>query len=56
MLDYDFEVVRTDRFPGQIWSAVVTSGDDVMLTGDIRTRESVGHYLHILRSSGEILS
>jgi len=56
MLDYDFEVVRTDRFPGQIWSAIVTSGDDVVLTGDIRTRESVGHYLHILRSSGEILS
>lgn len=56
LFDYDFRVVRTDRFGGQVGNSFVTAFDDVVLTGDIRTTASVGHPLHILRPSGEIVS
>ena len=54
MLDHDFEIVRTDRFPGQVLSAAVMEGDEVAFS--VPAPGAVGHRLHILRPSGEILS
>lgn len=54
MLNHDFEVVRLDRFPGQVHSTVVTAEDDVIFMGDVGTPTSAGHKLHILRVSGEL--
>ena len=54
MLDHDFQVVRIDRFPGQILSAAVVSDDVVVFVADVPTPASVGHQLHILRPSGEL--
>ena len=56
MLDRDFEVIRTDRFPGQVLSSVVTTEDDVIFMGDVGTPTSAGHKVHILRASGELES
>ncbi|MDE2983167.1 MAG: 6-bladed beta-propeller [Gemmatimonadota bacterium] len=56
MLDHDFQVVRIDRFPGQILSAAVVSDDVVVFVADVPTPASVGHQLHILRPSGEMAS
>ena len=56
MLGHDFEVVRTDRFPGQILSAAVVSDDVVVFVADVPTPASVGHTFHILRPSGELAS
>lgn len=54
MLDHDFAVVRTDRFPGQIFSVAVMSDDEVVFAAEVPTPESVGHELHVLHASGEI--
>lgn len=56
LFDHDFRVVRTDRFAGDLWGSFVTDDDDVVLTGDVRTTASVGHSLHILGKSGEVVS
>ena len=56
MLDHDFAVVRTDRFPGAIDYSVVRSDDEVVFAADVPTPESVGHQLHVLRPSGELVS
>ena len=56
MLDHDFAVVRTDRFPGSVTSTVVKSDDGVVFAGEVPTAESVGHQLHVLGPSGELLS
>jgi len=56
MLDHDFAVVRTDRFPGSVTSAVVRSDDGVVFAGDLPTPESIGHQLHVLGPSGELVS
>ena len=56
MLDHDFQVVRTDRFPGEVRSAAVLSDDVVVFGADVPTPEAVGHKLHILRPSGELAS
>ena len=56
LFDYDFRVVRTDRFAGNLGDSFVTDDDDVVLTGDVRTIGSVGHSLHILGKSGEVIS
>ena len=56
MLDHDFQVVRTDRFPGQILSVAVVSDDVVVFVADVPTPASVGHQLHLLRPSGEMAS
>ncbi len=56
LLDYDFRVVRTDRFAGDLWGSFVTDDDVVVLTGDVRTTASVGHSLHIPGNSGEVVS
>ena len=47
MLDHDFEVVRTDRFPGQFLSVAVMDDDVAVFAGDL---------LHVLRPSGEMTS
>jgi hypothetical protein len=47
MLDYDFQVVRTDRFRGQILYAAVVSDDVAVFASDL---------LHILRPTGELTS
>ncbi len=47
MLDHDFQVVRTDRFRGQILYASVASDDVAVFAGDL---------LHVLRPSGELTS
>lgn len=56
MLDHDFQVVRTDRFRGEVRSAAVVSDDVVVFVADVPTPEAVGHKLHILRPSGELTS
>ena len=47
MLDHEFEVVRTDRFPGQFRSVAVMNDDVAVFAGDL---------LHVLRPSGEMTS
>ena len=56
LLDHDFAVVGTDRFPGQILSAAILSGDEAAFTANVPTPASIGHKLHILRPTGQILS
>ena len=56
LLDHDFQVVRTDRFPGQILSAAVIGDDKAVFTANVPSPESVGHKLHILYPSGEMTS
>lgn len=56
MLDHDFEVVRTDRFPGQVLSAAVLGDDVVVFIADVPTPASVGHVFHMLPPSGEMTS
>ena len=58
LLDHDFNVVRTDRFPGQVHpgEAYATALEDVVMMSDIPTPESVGHNFHILSLSGETMS
>ena len=47
MLDYDFQLVRTDRFPGQILYAAVLSDDVAVFASDL---------LHLLWPTGELTS
>ena len=56
MLDHDFQVVRTDRFPGRVYSAAVVRGDLVVFEAVVPTPESVGHKLHILTPTGQMTS
>lgn len=56
ILDHDFRVVRTDRFPGQIGSAFVMSDDHVVFAGDMPTSASAGHKLHMVSRAGEVVS
>ena len=56
LLDYDFNVVRMDRFPGQVNSSFVTESDDVIFSADVPTQRAVGHKFHILSPSGEMTS
>ena len=50
----DFEVVWTDRFPGQVLSSLVTASDDVVFMGSVGTPTAAGRKLHILRVSGHV--
>lgn len=58
LLDHEFNVVRTDRFPGQVLHgyAYVTDSEGVVMMADIPTPNAVGHNFHILRHSGEMIS
>ncbi len=56
MLDHDFEVVRTDRFPGQVLSAAVLGDDVVVFIADVPTSASVAHVFRMLLPSGKMTS
>lgn len=56
ILDHDFRVVRTDPFPGQIGSAFVVGDGSVVFAGDEPTSAAIGHNLHMISGSGEIVS
>ena len=56
MLDYDFNVVRTDRYPGQPITTFVMDSDDVVFNADVGTPTAVGHKFHVLTPSGEMKS
>ena len=56
MLNHEFAVVRTDRFPGVVDFGVVKSNGEVVFAADVPTAESVGHQLHVLNPSGELVS
>ena len=56
MLDYDFNVVRTDRYTGQTLASVVLDSDDIVFNADVGTPSAAGHKFHILSPTGEIKS
>ncbi len=56
MLDNDFNVVRTDRYPGQPIDTYVTDSDDVVFSANVPTPTAVGYRLHVLTPSGEMSS
>ena len=56
MLDHDFQVVRTDRFPGEVRSAAMLSDDVAVFFTSVPTPGSADHELHVLRPSGEMAS
>ena len=56
LLTHEYAVVRTDRFPGTITSAAVMRDDKAVFAAEVPTPESVGHKLHVLRTSGELVS
>ncbi|MDE2654220.1 MAG: 6-bladed beta-propeller [Gemmatimonadota bacterium] len=56
MLDHDFQVLRTDRFLGEVRSAAVVSDDVAVFLTSVPTPGSVDHKFHVLRPSGEMAS
>ena len=56
MLDYDFNVVRTDRYRGQPITTFVMDSDDVVFSADVPTPTAVGYRFHVLTTSGEMRS
>ena len=53
---YDFNVVRTDRYPGQPITTFVMDSDDVVFNADVGMPTAVGHKFHVLTPSGEMKS
>ncbi len=56
MLDYDFNVVRVDPFPGQIHNTVVLQSDAVAFSALIGTRAQAGYRFHVLDTLGAFTS
>ena len=56
LLDYEFVPVRADELPAQVSYSYVTESDDIVFSADLRTRDAVGHPLHMLTPSGELSS
>lgn len=56
MLDHDFRVVRTDRFPGEILFAAVLNDDVAVFVADVPVVGSAGYKLQVLRPSGKMTS
>ena len=56
LLDHDFEFVRRDRFPGQVHHSFVTDSDVAAFAASIPSPAAVGHKLHLLDPSGEMVS
>ena len=56
LLDHDFEFVRRDHFPGQVHHSFVTESDVVAFSASIPSAAAVGHKLHFLDLSGEMVS
>lgn len=56
LLDYDFQPLRRDPFPGQVSFSVVTASDDIVFVADVPTPRSAGHTLHRLSPGGDMQS
>ena len=56
MLDYDFNVVRVDPFPGQVHNSVVLESDAVVFSAFVGTRELAGYRFHVLDTLGAFTS
>ena len=56
VLDYDFEVVRVDRFAAERAESHVLESGDVAFPGIVPTPASAGHPIHVLTLSGEMIS
>lgn len=56
MLDHDFQVVRTDRFPGHVPSVAIVRDDVAVFSALTPTPASVGRKLNVLGPSGEMTS
>ena len=56
MLDYDFDVVGTVRFPGQPTATLVMKSDDVVFSANVGTPSAVGHKFHVLTPAGVMRS
>lgn len=56
MLDYDFNVVRVDPFPGQILNTVVLQSDAVAFSAVVGTRQQAGYRFHMLDTLGAFMS
>ncbi len=56
MLDYDFNVVRVDPFPGQIHNSVVLQSDAVVFSAAVGTRAQAGYRFHMLDTLGTLTS
>ena len=56
LLDYDFNVVRVDRFPGEILKTGVLESDAVAFSGMVGTRALAGYRFHMLDTLGAFTS
>ena len=56
LLDYDFNVVRVDRFPGEILLTGVLESDAVAFSGMVGTRALAGYRFHMLDTLGAFTS
>ena len=56
MLDYEFNVVRVDPFPGQIHNTTVLETDAVAFSAMVGTRAQAGYRFHILDTLGAFSS
>ncbi len=56
VLDYDFEVVRVDRFAAERAESHVLGSGDVAFPGIVPTPASAGHPIHVLTLAGEMTS
>lgn len=54
LLDYEFNVVRTDRFPGQVSRTFVMESDNVVFSARVSTRAAAGYRFHLLDTLGAI--
>ena len=56
VLDHDFNVIRTDMFPGQVFNTFVTESDEVAFAASVPTSTSTGYRFHLLGESGNTVS
>ena len=56
LLDYEFQPIRRDPFPGQVSFSVATASDDIVFVADVPTPRSAGHTLHRLGPGGDMQS
>lgn len=56
VLDHDFNVIRTDMFPGQVLNTFVTESDEVAFAASVPTSTSTGYRFHLLGESGNTVS
>ena len=58
LLDDDWNVVQTHRFPGQVHPghAYATDSEDIVMMANMPTPEGAGNSFHLLNRSGEMVS